>query len=547
MNGVRTVRAVFHLTRADLLERTRRYSFLIVLVSAVFAGFLAVPPEGAGYRVLQIGTQRGVYDSAWIGLMFGLIAALHLPLAGFYLVKNAVERDRQTGVGEIIATTPIRKPAYVLGKWLSNVAVLVLILAVMTAMAAVMQLVRSEEMTIRLGALVPTIWLMALPVLAIAAALAVLFECTPVLRSGWGNVIFLFLWLFSLAAVLGGSIDEQTGLLRPGADLYSFSAPMASMQEQVLAADPEADVSSALIHTGREIESTFVWDRFHWKAGIVLERLRWLGLALLLALAAAIPFDRFDPARRQQRSEGTDLKVRQEPAPTAAVRAATVTKLTPLPVSARRGRFLVLLLAELKLMLKGRSRLWTLGAIALNLACLLLPSAMLQRYLMLPSAVVESYLPAAVWLWPLVVWAQMGARERRYNTGQMVFSVPRPALRQLPATWFAGVVVAVVATSGAWLRLALAGELVGLLGWFAGALFVPALALALGVWTGSSRVFEAGYLFLWYLGALEGVPALDFTGASAASQAMGMPLVYLALSAGLVTLALIGRWRRTGV
>jgi ABC-type transport system involved in multi-copper enzyme maturation permease subunit len=541
------MRAVLHLSRADLLDRIRRTSFLVVLVSSVFAGFLAVPQAGAGYRVLQVGTQRGVYDSAWIGLMFGLIAALHLPLAGFYLVKNAVGRDRQTGVGEIIATTPIRKPVYVLGKWLSNMAVLVLILGVMTAMAVVMQLVRGEDMTIRLGALVPTIWLMALPVLAIAAALAVLFECTPVLRSGWGNVIFLFLWLFSLAAVLGTSIDEETGLVRPGADLYSFSAPMASMQEQVLAADPEADVSSGLIMTGREIESTFVWDRFRWTAGTVLERLRWLGLAFLLALAAAIPFDRFDPARRQRRPEGTDLEVRHELAPTVGARAASVTRLTPLPASARRGRFPGVLLAELKLMLIGRSRLWTIGAIGLNAACLLLSSAAVQRHLQLPSVVVERYLPAAVWLWPLVVWAQMGARERRFNTGQMVFSAPRPALRQLPATWLAGVLVAVVATSGAWLRLALTGELLSLLGWFAGVLFVPALALALGVWTGSSRVFEAGYLFLWYLGALEGVPGLDFTGSSAVGQVMGMQLVYLPLSAGLVALAMIGRWRRVAV
>ena len=533
MTGARTMRAVFHLSRADLLERIRRSSFLVVLVSAVFAGFLAVPRVGAGYRVLQVGTQRGVYDSAWIGLMFGLIAALHLPLAGFYLVKNAVERDRRTGVGQIIATTPIRKPAYVLGKWLSNVAVLVLILGVMTVMAAVMQLVRGEDMTIRLGALVPTIWLMALPVLAIAAALAVLFECTPVLRSGWGNVILLFLWLFSLAAVLGGSIDEETGMVRPGADLYSFSAPMASMQEQVLAADPEADVSSGLVMTGREIESTFVWDRFRWKAGIVLERLRWLGLALLLALAAAIPFDRFDPARRQRRPEGTELEARQEPAPTAGVRAATVARLSPLPASARRGRFPGVLLAELKLMLKGQSWWWIIGAIGLNVACLLVPSAAVQRYLL-----------AALWLWPLVVWSQMGARERRFNTGQMVFSAPHSALRQLPATWLAGVGVAVVATSGGWLRLALTGELLGLPGWFAGALLVPALALALGVWIGSSRAFEAGYLFLWYLGPLEGLPALDYTSAPAASQALGLPLTYAALALVLLMAALLGRRRQ---
>ena len=533
MNAIRAQRAVFHLARADLLERIRRSSFLVVLVAAVFVGFLTVPPVGVGYRVLQVGTQRGVYDSAWIGLMFGLIAALHLPLAGFYLVKNAVERDRHTGVGEILATTPTNKPIYVLGKWLSNLAVLALILGVMTVMAAVMQLVRAEDTTVRLGALVPTIWLMGLPVLAVAAALAVLFECMPFLRGSWGNVIIVFLWLFSLGAVIGGSMDAETGLglVQPGADLYSFSRPLASIQQQVLAADPEASVSSGLVMSGPDIESTFVWQGFRWKMGIVLERLRWLGLALLFALAAAIPFDRFDPARRRLKPERTRRQARHEPAPTDTASAPAATRLTPLAASARRGRFLGILAAELKLLLKGQRLLWTLGAIGLNVVCLLNPSAAVQRYLLL-----------AVWLWPLAAWSQMGTREHRFNTGQMVFSAPRPVLRQLLAAWLAGVLVTLVAGSGAWLRLALAGEMTILLGWFVGALFVPALALVLGVWSGSSRAFEAGYLFLWYLGALEGVPILDYTGASAAGQAMGIPLVYLALTAGLLALAMVGRW-----
>jgi hypothetical protein len=184
-------------------------------------------------------------------------------------------------------------------------------------------------------------------------------------------------------------------------------------------------------------------------------------------------------------------------------------------------------------MLKGQSVIWYAGALGLNLACLLNPSDTAQRYLLL-----------AVWLWPLVLWSQMGARERGFNTEQVVFSVPRSPLRQLPAMWLAGVVVAVVAGSGAWLYLALMGETVSLLAWFAGALFVPALALALGVWVGNSRAFEAVYLLWWYIGLMEGVPALDYAGATARGLAMGMPFVYLGITAGLVVLALIGRWRQ---
>jgi hypothetical protein len=538
---MRTLRTLVHLARADLLERTRRYSFLLILASAVFAGYLFVPPVDAGYRVLQVGTQRGVYDSAWIGLMFGLIAALHLPLVGFYLVKDAVERDRHTGVGQIIATTSTSKLVYVLGKWLSNLAVLALILSVMTAMAVVMQLLRAEDTTVRLWVMVTTIWLMGLPVLSLAAALAVLFECTPFLRGGFGNVAFFALWLATLVVVLSGSMDEETELARPTADPYGYTWQLADIQQQVLAADPDARVGSGLVMTGPDVESTFVWQGFGWKMGTLAQRMAWAGLALVIALAASIPFDRFDPARRRLRPERAGLRSRlqqrfragrRRPAEPVGAPLAPAA-LTPLVAPARRGRFFGLLAAELKLMLKGQSLLWIAGALGLNLACLLNPSDIAQRYLLL-----------AVWIWPLLVWSPMGVRERRYNTGQMVFSVPRPALRQLPAIWLAGVVVAVVAGSGAWLHLALVGETTSLLAWFVGALFVPALALALGVWVGNSRAFEALYLLWWYIGLIEGVPAFDYAGATAGGLARGMPFVYLGLTAGLMVLALFGRWRQ---
>lgn len=228
--------------------------------------------------------------------------------------------------------------------------------------------------------------------------------------------------------------------------------------------------------------------------------------------------------------QGESLQLK--PIATGDLQVATTADLTPLAAAPRRGQFVRVLAAELKLMLKGRSWLWYAGALGLNLACLLNPYDAAQRYLLL-----------AVWLWPMVVWSQMGVRERRFNTEQLVFSVPYPALRQLPALWLAGVVVAVAAGSGAWLYLALIGEVTSLLAWFVGALFVPALALALGVWVGHSRAFEAVYLLLWYVGPVEGVRAFDYAGATTGGPAAGIPLLYVAISAGLVVLAVLRRWR----
>jgi hypothetical protein len=543
---MKTLRMLYHLTRADLFERIRRPSFLIIVVTAVFAGYLFVPPVGAGYRVLQVGVQRGVYNSPWIGLMFGLIAAMHLPFVGFYLVKNAVERDRQTRVGQIIATTPTSNLVYVVGKWLSNLAVLVTILSVMTVMAAVMQLVRGEDTTVKLWALVAPIWLMGLPVLALAAAMAVLFECVPFLRGGLGNAVYFFVWLSAVAMLLSGAVDEATGLFQRTNDLFGFTQSMSDIQGQVLAADPDVDVGSALIHAGSDIEHAFVWKGFGWTAQTILERLMWVGIAVAIALVAAIPFDRFDPARRRLRPERPGLWsrlqgrlegirwggiLRRESAETDGAPLGKAN-LTPLAAPAGQGRFPGVFVAELKLMLKGQSLLWYAGALGLNLACLLNPSDKVQRFLLV-----------AVWVWPVVLWSQMGARERRFNTEQVVFSVPRPALRQLPAMWLAGVLVAVLAGSGGWLYLALMGETVSLLAWFVGALFVPALALALGVWVGNSRAFEVVYLLWWYMGLMEGVPALDYAGATARGLAMGMPFVYLGITLALLVVAVLGRWR----
>jgi hypothetical protein len=570
---MRTLHTLYHLTQADFYERIRRPNFLLILATAVLAGYLFVPPADAGYRVLQVGVQRGIYNSQWIGLMFGLIAAMHLPLVGFYLVKNAVERDLQTGVGQIIAATPISKVAYVVGKWLSNLAVLVAILMVMTVMAAIMQLLRGEDAAIDVWVLLTWIWLMGLPVLALAAAMAVLFECVSFLQGGLGNVIYFAIWLGALILVLSGSIDEATGLVQPTSDLYGFTRHMADIQRQVLAADPDAGIGSGLVNTAGSFEGTFVWDGSGWKLGMILERIIWLGIAGAIALVAAIPFDRFDPAcrrarrrhrgavsqasqsrkdglaalhswsmvnrvaklmsraNREDRQHGKLAEASHPPVNTDAMSWENARiHLTPLAAPAQRWRFPAAFAAELKLMLKGQSLLWYAGALALNLACLLNPSEAVQRYLL-----------SMVWVWPVLVWSQMGVRERRYGTDQIVFSMPRPALRQLPALWMAGVAVAVVAGSGGWFYLALRGEMVSVLVWFGGTLFVPALALAFGVWTGNSRAFEMVYLLLWYVGLIEQVPALDYAGATASSLEMGMPLVYLGISAGLVALALLRR------
>lgn len=399
--------STFHLMYADLLERVRRYSFMVVMALTILAGYLLVPPIGAPYTSFVIGSHRGFYNSPWVGTIFGVVACTWLALFGFFLVKNTVERDNQTRVGQIIASTPVRKPFYTLGKWLSNLAVLSLILVVLTMMAPIMQYVRAEDTHIDLGALVAPIWLMGFPALALVSALAILFECIPLLRGGLGNVVYFFIWGPVLVGSIGSAFIYNTNST-PHNDYAGLSRSLINIQGELYAGGYDADdgVTGVVGPTMGYETTRFSWGGIAWTADIWLERAMWVGGAMLIALAAAIPFDRFDPAR-QGLSLGRKGRQRRVPGkqPVQAEREQALPQVTEPqvkvwanvqfePVSSTfsfRG-FIGVLTAELRLMFKGLHWVWYLVAAGLIAACLSSPMNIVRAYL----------LPIA-WMWPLLI------------------------------------------------------------------------------------------------------------------------------------------------
>jgi ABC-type transport system involved in multi-copper enzyme maturation permease subunit len=128
---MRVVGMLYPLVAADFRERTRRYSFLITLLGTVFFGFLVI----TGKWTLRLGEYRGEYNSAWVGSLMASASTCMLAFFGFYLVKNALSRDRQSRVGEILATTPLSNFLYIFSKFVSNLAVLALMAATLAAAA----------------------------------------------------------------------------------------------------------------------------------------------------------------------------------------------------------------------------------------------------------------------------------------------------------------------------------------------------------------------------------------------------------------------------
>lgn len=527
--NARRARILYHLARADFLERFRRYSFLVTLAFALYLGYLAATEQ----IFLSLGKYQAAYNAAYVGGFMSYLSSVFLTLAGFYIVKNAIDRDRKTRVGQILAACSMRKTDYCLGKFLSNFCVLGVMVAVLAAAGAAMYFLHGDKSGFHPFPLLATFIVFALPAVAVTSAVAVFFEAVPVLSGGVGNLIYFFVWN---GLLLLGAVAIFTGANLPFLDLTGGFSLWHSMDAALSAAYPGAVANSfALTIAGlpNPTVGVFRWNGFSWTPILLLSRVFWLGLAFALTYAGAVLFDRFQAASSRESDHALNSAAPLPPTEAthaqldAHLNAAMLTPVTS------RFRFAAVLVAELRLMFKGQRWWWYVVAAGLAIAS----GAVVPRE-------ARGILLALAWIWPLFLWSSMGIRESRDQTSQLIFSAPHPLARQLPAIWLAGFSVALIAGSGFAVRLLLAGDSSGLRVWATGALFIPTLALALGVWSGGSKLFEIIYFLLWYLGPMHSIVSLDFMGATPMTIHTRYPLFYLALTGVLALAAVIGRKRQ---
>lgn len=533
------LRLLAALGRADFLERARRFSTLVTFFAMLFMAWQAMPADPRQFSMsLRLGDYRGLYNSAWVGGLMAMLVTTLLTLVGFYLVKNAVERDRLTGVGEILATTPIRRFEYTLGKTLSNFIFLAALPATLWVAGLGMQLLRGEDRRLDPLVMALPLALMCLPALAVVAAVAVLFECLAWLRGTLGNVVYFLLWNFTLVS----------GVMSP-VDLLGMRLLQRSMAAACQARYPDYSGQEFVIGGGIEpVRGTFVWDGVDWSGAMILGRLAGFAVALLVALLASLAFDRFDPsrgavrvgargARPRKGSDGDRADNSGAPPGGGAVEAPAGARgaapalpvLTPLTAGARHVRIAPLVRAELKVLFHGVSRWWGIVFLALVIAGLAVPGQ------------AGTIVRGIAWIWPLGLWSGLGVRDLRHGTRDLLLSSPGPRSRQWPATLLAGVLLALLPGVGSFVHGVAAHGAAGGATVAAGILFVPIAAFASGRLSGSSRLFEAGYLLLWYVGPMNSVPMFDYTAGAPAGIGFDTAAGFLAAGALLLAAAALLR------
>jgi hypothetical protein len=508
-----SARVLYQMARADFLERVRRYSFLVTLGFAVWLGYCAF----SGGIVLKLGDYRGIFNSAWVGGMMTVVTTTFLSLVGFYVVRNAVERDRQTRVGKVLASTPMTRVLYTFAKTCSNFAVLASMVVVLVVAAVAMQEIRGDT-SLEMGKLLAPFLVVALPSMAVVAALAVLWEVTPFLRSGAGNVLYFFVWSALLTVSVKSGIGDFAGL-----SIFMHSAGDALK----LVYPAYRDSFTLTLGSNAPARQTFVWNGFDWTMTIVAARIAWVLVACGVTMLAAAIFDRFDAHGSGGRQTGTTEAGQQDTPIAVLSQVLPQIHLSPLSSRGSGFSFARLVLSELGLLLKGQRWWWYAVAAALAIASAVVPN---------PH--VRAGLVSVDLIWPVLLWSQLGAREASFNTSAMVFSCPHPLAVQFPATWLSGAILSVLIGAAFALRVLAGGDVRSFAACVAGMLFIPSLALALGAWTGHSKAFEAFYTVWWYAGPANHMPGLDFFGTTPASCS---PILYAVLAAALLVIAVMGR------
>lgn len=543
------MRRAYHVARADFLQRVRSRRLLVVLAVVAYLGYLVnVGQIELAYQVESGGTVtnvHGIDTAAFIGLKAGMTGSAVLLFGGFYLMKNTLERDRVNDVDQLVASTPVTDRTYLVGKWMSNVGLGSVVLVALGFATVVNHAVHGVGST-RLVPLLGPIVALALPVCALVGAAALLFETVDVLDGTGGNVVYFLLATFALAG-LASAEGTLPGELPPwvrASDVLGHLTVYALTADAVIAEVPE--FGGVLPSFGLlDGDEAFRYDGGNWPTWIYVQRAALVLPAIVTVLGAAIPFDRVrsdsetDEAGWRSRLTGLLPSLADSDATVNSTgESRPVDSVSLTPVEERdTGGFCRLVAAELRLTLRGRRWWWYAGAvllIAVPLTGFTAGGAGVRagfvRQLVLPLAFV----------WPIFLWSELGVRTTEHGVTDFVLSSRYP-LAQLVAEWLSGVVVAAGISAGVVTLFVATGQTSAVLGIAGGVLFAPSLALAAGIWSRSSWLFEVSYLMIWYVGPLNGAVPVDFVGTTVDSIEAHVPVAFVGLGFGLFTAALVRR------
>lgn len=498
--------------KADYLQRTRSYAFLITLAISLYIAYTFVPPSDAAYSTVQIGNFHGENNSAWIGYVSAIMTSTFLSLIGFYLVTGGIKKDTDTEVGMIIATTPVSNFKYLLSKMLSNFLVLLTIAGIVFTMSIVLFFVRGKGYSFEPLQFILPYLLTTLPAIFFISSLAVAAE---VFLGRWP--VLQYLGFFIFFNVIAANVMDGTGsATKIAIDPFGVKVVTMGMEDFV---QKHYDAKTAGVSVGfnfsekKEVQ-TFLFSGSDWPSLFIISRLIWISFSLALVFISAKFFHRFDIKEKIRKKKKTHLSENIS----AGVLLHDIN-LSSLPsISTDYGVRPFIKTELLMLFRKGPKWLWLVN-IGGMIALIFTPLTVAHR-LILPI----------LWFLQVSRWSDLATKEKTNRIHYFTYASYQPVKRLLSSQLIAGVILALTLASPLIIRYLVMGDLMLVFYLFSGAVFIGSFAVFLGILTGGKKLFEILFFAITYCN-LNLIPFADYFGAVNGDTAYTaiMPVIILCL------------------
>jgi hypothetical protein len=488
----------YNIVYADYLQRTRSYTFLIILGVSLYFTYLFVPLHEANYTTLRIGKYIGVNTSAWNGYVSALMSSVFLTMIGFYLINSNIRKDVTTGVGMIIAATTIGNFRYLLAKTCSNFLLLLSITGTISLMSMAVFLFRGSAYPFFISDFIwPFLWV-TLPALFVVSCIAVVAETFLYRYTILMNIGYYLLFISFLVPMQH---------INPLFDLLGIKSVTQAMQELIRQQFHERDttISMGFLIGHKENLKAFRFEGISWSTAYLLSRLVWMSAATVLVYLSSLLFHRFDfaiPFTRLRKLAG-----RMKAAPAAEVLPIEMNmvpvreiKLTELPQVARSYQLMPLLKTELLMLYrKGPKWLWLVNIG--GMAALALTPLVAAQQIVLP----------VLWFLQVARWSDISTKERNAGIHYFSYASYKPLGRMFTAQVLSAIILSLCLAAPLLIRLALHTQVMAIVSIILGGILIVMLAILSGLLSGGKKLFEIVFFMLTYSN-INKVPVLDYFG-----------------------------------
>jgi hypothetical protein len=446
----------------SLLRYARSRALWLMLIVAPVGARYMLPFEDGGGLKIAIGDKLPEMTSPFLGVSLGIVVStLLLPIAWLYLRSNTTRRQPW----QVEEATAGSRIAIALGRFAADAGVLLAILAALNLAGLYLALFMLEGDALNVGELSMALWVVAAPALIGLAALRVLFDARPLLRSGFGDFAYFCTWIASIAVPVATDKAEPSF----AANMWDFAGFVTPLKY-----GGPAGADSFSIGGGFNVTGSVDLDVMAglMSPGYLESRLAWVGIALAMVVVAGLIYA---PHRAKQRTAlaGTLGKLVNAGPPPRAVANA------PAPGLALSGA-LGLVVAEFRLIGAGRAFLLlaivvaAVAAIAPDFRHGASPAALLLLLFALSAHAGRSEARGLVALTKTAPFAPMGRRAAFIAAGaawSTVLALPalarHPPVETLSLASASGAVAALVAiVLSAFTGSAFAARLVLLVLWY---------------------------------------------------------------------------------